>query len=83
MNQLLEVLKWIGIVFVAGLIGYFGRYLGMLIIERVHKRKSELSQVVEVRKEIPVSEALSSDEKELKLEKKRLKLEKKRAKKAE
>ena len=45
----LEILKWIGIVLAAGFIGYFGRYLAMLIIEKVHKKeppalKSSLSR---------------------------------------
>lgn len=83
LDQLMEVLKWIGIAFIAGLIGYFGRYLGMLIIARLHKRKPELSDAAEVKKEMPVSEAEEPDEKKLKLEKKRLKLEKKKAKKVE
>ncbi|MFA5317555.1 MAG: hypothetical protein WC369_09060 [Dehalococcoidales bacterium] len=42
---LLNILKWIGIVLAAGFIGYFGRYLGMLIIERLHKKKPEPSGV--------------------------------------
>ncbi|MDO9574024.1 MAG: hypothetical protein Q7I94_03430 [Candidatus Contubernalis sp.] len=37
----LNILKWIGIVLAAGFIGYFGRYLSMLIIERLHRKKPE------------------------------------------
>ena len=80
--QLLEILKWVGVVFVAGFIGYFGRYLSMLIIERVRKRKADSPIPNEVVKEVPPNQDDQSDTKRLKLEKKRLKLEKKKAKKA-
>ena len=39
-NTLLEIIKWVGIVFAAGVIGYFGRYLSMIIIDRISRRKS-------------------------------------------
>ena len=39
--QPLEVLKWVGVVLAAGFIGYFGRYLAMLIIEKIHKRRPQ------------------------------------------
>ena len=38
--QPLDILKWVGIALAAGFIGYFGRYLAMLIIDRVHKKKA-------------------------------------------
>lgn len=82
-TQPLEILKWVGIVFAAGVIGYFGRYLGMLIIERAHRRKSDSSPPAEVKNVTTVSEADKAEEKKLKLEKKRLKLEKKKEKKTE
>lgn len=78
----LEILKWVGIVFAAGLIGYFGRYLGQLLIERIHKKEPETTRTVEVIKEVPADKGALSEEDRLKIEKKRLKLEKKRAKKA-
>ena len=81
-DQLLEVLKWVGVVFVAGFIGYFGRYLSMLIIERIHRRRHEPSIAELGTKEVMTSEGNKSDGKKLKLEKKGLKLEKKKAKKA-
>ena len=73
--QPLEILKWIGIVLAAGFIGYFGRYLAMLIIERMHKRKPQPTE------EIPTGQGNRVEESKLKLEKKRAKLEAKKAKK--
>ena len=80
-SLLLEILKWVGIVFAAGLIGYFGRYLGMLIIERMHKRKPPPTVTPEPAKEIPARQDSRLEESQLKLEKKRAKAEAKRAKK--
>jgi hypothetical protein len=37
----LEVLKWIGVALAAGFVGYFGRYLAMMIIERMRRNKLE------------------------------------------
>ncbi|MFH1651805.1 MAG: hypothetical protein ABID87_06890 [Chloroflexota bacterium] len=34
-----EVLKWVALVFAAGFVGYFGRYLGMLIIDRLRRKR--------------------------------------------
>ena len=73
-DLLIEVLKWTGIVFAAGFVGYFGRYLSMLIIERMHKKKSQQASAAE-----PVEEKTSS--RDDKLEKKKAKLEVKKAKK--
>ena len=79
--QPLDVLKWIGVVFAAGFIGYFGRYLSMLIIERMHRRKSQQVPPVEPARETPVGQATAPGEAQLKLEKKRAKAEAKKAKK--
>lgn len=79
-----EILKWVGLAFAAGFIGYFGRYLSMLIIDRIRKKKAKQASATEPARESTVvtSEAQDSSESDkLKLEKKRLKLEKKRAKK--
>tara|TARA_Y100000310_G_C20476082_1_gene712489 strand:- start:390 stop:638 length:249 start_codon:yes stop_codon:yes gene_type:complete len=76
-DKLNEVLKWVFIVFVAGFIGYFGRYLSKLVIKYFGKNKSS-----EVKTE--VHHHYESGEKEkykAKIEKKKLKLEKKRLKK--
>lgn len=74
MNEpMIEVLKWAAIVLVAGFIGYFGRYLAMIIIKKLKKEKPESTIIVKTE---------SDEEKyKYKLEKKRLKLEKKKSKK--
>ncbi|MFC2001940.1 hypothetical protein ACFLUZ_05515, partial [Chloroflexota bacterium] len=77
----LEILKWVGIVFVAGFVGYFGRYLGMLLIEKMHRRKLAPAVTTESAKETPVSRDAALEASRLKLEKKRAKAEAKRAKK--
>ncbi len=74
--QPLEILKWIGIVLAAGFVGYFGRYLAMMIIERVHRKKSNRDN------KIPVNQPDYHEESQLKLEKKKAKQEVKRMKKA-
>ena len=79
--QPLDVLKWIGVVFAAGFIGYFGRYLSMLIIERIHRRKSQQVPSAEPAREMPVGQDTTPEEAQLKLEKKRAKIEAKKAKK--
>ena len=78
----LEILKWVGIVFAAGFVGYFGRYLGMLIIERLRQRKPEPPGTTEVTQETALGPDTKAERDIIKLEKKRLKLEKKRGKKA-
>ena len=81
--QPLEILKWIGIVFAAGFIGYFGRYLSMIILGKIHKKKPELSPEAKSKEETSVStQDKGPEERDLKLEKKRIKLEMKKAKKA-
>jgi hypothetical protein len=70
----MDVLKWIALVFVAGFIGYFGKYLAKFLIGRVHKRKAEGSLIAQ-----PAED--KQDKSDYKHEKKRLKLEMKRQKK--
>lgn len=72
-DQVIEALKWVGIVFIAGFIGYFGRYLSMIIIERLRKRKGEKSTVAEshvnistVKQDVPEKEALKINKKRVK-----------------
>ena len=81
----LEILKWVGLVFAAGFIGYFGRYLSMLIIDQLRKRKTEAPPpaTTKLPKEPATVETAETEEAKLKLEKKRLKLEKKKAKEGE
>lgn len=80
MDLLLEILKWVGIVLAAGFIGYFGRYLAMLIIERIRKKKAQQTPAAEPAKEIPASQITSPETIRLQLEEKKAKLEKKKAK---
>ena len=79
--QPLEVLKWIGLVLAAGFIGYFGRYLAMLILERTHKRKDQPASPAETTRQTDTGQANRLEESKLKLEKKRAKQEAKKAKK--
>ncbi|MFC1994265.1 hypothetical protein ACFLVI_03265 [Chloroflexota bacterium] len=83
MDQALEVLKWIGLAFAAGLIGYFARYLAKVVIGKLRNNKPGASRIVEVTGEITASAGNSEDGREFKLEKKRLKLEKKKIKRSE
>ena len=76
----MEILKWIGIVLAAGFIGYLGRYMAMLIIERIRRKPTEQMPVARVKDSIS-SQADLLDEAVLKLEKKRAKAESKRLKK--
>ncbi len=81
-NLALEILKWVGIVFAAGFIGYFERYLSMLTVTRFHKKKpDDTSSVVPV-EEVPASSDIMIENARLKVEKKRDKARAKRLKKA-
>ena len=81
--QPLDVLKWIGIVLAAGFVGYFGRYLAMLIIKKIHKKKAQPSPTPESppAEEAPISQDTVLEQSKLKLEKKKAKAEAKKAKK--
>ena len=80
--QFIEVLKWIGIVFSAGFIGYFGRFLSMMIIERFQKKKEpKPTSQPDEKQPSAATDNIDIDKDKLKLEKKKLKLEKKRDKK--
>ncbi len=83
MDTLVEVIKWIGIVLAAGFIGYFGRYLAMLIIGKMHKGQPQESATTEPPKEAPASQDIMLEESRLKADKKKAKAEAKRAKKAQ
>ena len=74
-----EVLKWVGVVLAAGFVGYFGRYLAMLVLEKLHRRKGETATEESREKDAPAAGTLV--EQNLKLEKKRLKQAAKKAKK--
>ncbi len=79
--QPLDILKWIGLALAAGFIGYFGRYLSMLIIEKIHKRKVEPQVAAQTTDNTEGESVGNTDREKLKLEKKRLKQESKTAKK--
>jgi hypothetical protein len=79
-NLALEILKWVGIVLAAGFIGYFGRYLAMLIIDRIHKKKAPETPVAEPARETRATQEPASETVKLEIEKQKAKLEKKKAK---
>ena len=76
----LEILKWVGIVLAAGFVGYFGRYVAMMIIERVHKKKSQETSVT-ASPVTPETAQLEIEKEKAKAEKKKAKAEAKRVKK--
>jgi len=81
--QALDILKWIGIVLAAGFVGYFGRYLAMQIIEKVHKKKAPPPHTPESppAEEAPLSQDTILEQSKLKVEKKKAKADAKKAKK--
>lgn len=76
----LDILKWIGIVLAAGFVGYFGRYLAMMIIGRVHRKKEEETAVT-ASPPAPETVQLEATKQNAKLAKKRAKARAKRLKK--
>jgi hypothetical protein len=76
----LEVIKWIGIVFAAGFVGYFGRHLAMVLIDRIRRNKTE-SPTPEVPPPAPSSSSDVAAAAQAKVDKKRAKDEVKKAKK--
>ena len=79
----MEILKWIGIVLAAGFVGYFGRYLAMQIIEKVHKKEAPPPPTPESppAEETTLSQDTVLEQSKLKVEKKKAKTEAKKAKK--
>lgn len=86
-----EVLKWTGIVFAAGFVGYFGRHLAVVLIEKLRGRKGgsvppahpQGTAVGEVPAQPPSSPAdAAASATAAKIEKKRAKAEVKRGKKS-
>ena len=70
----MDVFKWVALVFVAGFIGYFGKYLAKILIGRLHESRVERSSVSQSAED-------NKSTSDYKVEKKRLKLEMKRQKK--
>ena len=77
----MEILKWIGIVLAVGFISYFGRYLAMLIIERLHKRQSPQARSREASKKILTRMNKKVAASQIKFEKEKARIEAKTAKK--
>ena len=73
----LEILKWVGLVLAAGFIGYFGRYIAMLIIGKTREKEPRPPSTPE-----PASHETRLEETRLRVEKKKAKAEAKRLKKA-
>jgi hypothetical protein len=76
----IEVLKWIGIVFAAGFIGYFGRHLAMVLIEKMHCNKTEPPKSA-TPPPVPPTPDETAAAAQAKVDKKRAKAEAKKAKK--
>lgn len=81
-EQVIEALKWVGIVFLAGFIGYFGRYLSMTFIEQLRRRKTNRSDETKKEQKLSTETSVVHDKDRLKLEKKRIKAQKKADKKS-
>ncbi|MBW2976997.1 hypothetical protein KY347_06135 [Candidatus Woesearchaeota archaeon] len=69
-----NIIKWILIVFAAGFVGYFGKYLSKSIIAKFRKKEEA------EKKQIIIHKHESADKYRAKIEKQRLKLEKKKLK---
>ena len=79
--QPLDILKWVGLVFAAGFIGYFGRHLSMVLIERMRRRKPAQAAETESKGDIAAAQENVIELQKIKAEKKRAKAETKRLKK--
>ncbi|MEE9323472.1 MAG: hypothetical protein V3U72_02910 [Candidatus Aenigmarchaeota archaeon] len=74
-----QILFWAAVIFAAGFIGYFGRYLSKLILGKVHKKGPHGSKRSEPGKPVSKKEYDYKLAKEkLKMEKKKMKMEDKR-----
>ena len=80
-NLAAEILVWVGLVFAAGFIGYFGRYLGMMIIEKVRRKKVAKDSESPKDNEVAATTESLLEQHKLKLKKKEAKAEAKRLKK--
>ncbi len=80
-NPAIDVLKWIVVALGAGFIGYFGRYLAMILIDRARRKKTDTTAAVEPSGETPASPEERLAQTQLKLGKKRAKAGAKKAKK--
>ena len=78
-NLFIQILMWVGVVLAAGFIGYFGRYLAMLIIERT-RRKKKSTPTTDAPPQAPAGQEITSELARLEIEKQQAKAEKKKAK---
>ncbi len=67
-----QILFWAAVVFIAGFIGYFGKYLSKLILGKIHKKGPYGSK--------ESAKPMSKREYDYNIEKQKLKMEKKRMK---
>ena len=76
-NIFIEVLAWVGVVFVAGFIGYFGRHLSKMLIARIQRRKIEQNiqnaQLGSFSTNPPITQQYKVEKKKAKAEEKKLK----------
>ena len=79
-NLAIQILMWVGIVLAAGFIGYFGRYLAMLIIERMRRRKQTSTPATDAATKAPVRQEITPEAARLEIEKQKARAEKKKAK---
>jgi len=69
-----EIIKWVLIVFIAGFIGYFGKYLSKIIIAKIHKKPQQAQTIIHHH------ESPGKYKYKAKIEKQKAKVEKKRLK---
>lgn len=79
-NTAVNVLIWVGIVFAAGFVGYFGRHLAMMLIEKIRRSKPEPT-LPEAPPPVPASPSEVAVSTQAKVDKKHAKAEVKKAKK--
>lgn len=73
-----QVLFWAAVVFAAGFVGYFGKYLSKIVIRKLHKKEKQPTAEKPVYK--TVIRPGQKGKYDYKIEKQRLKLEKKKGK---
>jgi hypothetical protein len=69
-----QIIFWAAVVFIAGFIGYFGKYLSKIILGKIHKKGPHGP------KTSGTPQPMSKEDYKYKIEKQKLKLEKKKMK---
>ena len=80
MDTAKDVLIWIGVALAAGFVGYFGRHLAMMIIDKISRKKPEPPSL-QAPPPTPSSPSDVAAAAQAKADKKRAKAETKKAKK--